>query len=148
MRADHFERGPNRLGIVQVHAGDQGVRVAPAHHHGSEVVAVVETTTCLVETHALALASSPDVLRVLLAPRRRRRGLDLDALERDVVRPRVVLDRRAIAEQDRLGDPVFDADAAGADDLRLLALAEDGALRIARRAVDETAHDAACSPEA
>ena len=67
-----------------------------------------------------------------LAPRRRRRILDLDAVERNVHGARVLLDRLGVAEQDRIGDAVLDADARGANDLRLFALGEHDALRVAR----------------
>ena len=45
------------------------------------------------------------------------------------MRARALLDRLAIAEQDRMRDAFVDADARGADDLRLFALGEHDALR-------------------
>ena len=42
MRADHLERGPDRLGVVHVHAGEQRVGVAAGDHARAEIVAVEE----------------------------------------------------------------------------------------------------------
>ena len=121
-------------GIVQVHAGHERVGVAAADHARAEIVAVVQPAARFVEAHALSLAALPHVLRVLLAPRRRRtdprsRCRRAECSTRARLRSIVV----AVAEQDRLGDAFLDADARGADDLRLFALGEHDALRIRDR---------------
>ena len=134
MRADHLERRADRLRIVQVHARDERVGVAAADHARAEVVAVVQPAARLVEAHALALAARPHVAARTRSRRGDVAGSSISMSSSGMLNARAycsIVSR--IAEQDRLGDAVLDADARGANDLRLLALGEHDALRIAAR---------------
>ena len=133
---------------MHVHAREQRITISSAHHAHSEVIAVVQPAPRLFETHALSLAPSPHVLRVFLALARCRRILDFDIIERNVHGARALLDGLGVAEQCRERDAVLDANARRANDFRLVALGEHDALRVADRAIDQTAHDSACAPEA
>ena len=131
VRADHLERGPDRLGVVQVHAGEQRVRVAARDHARAEVVAVEELAARFVERESLPLAELPHVVRVLVAlaatspdPRCVMPSSEMRCIAREVA-------GSSRASPSRIGCamPSSTSMRGGADDLRLVALGEDDALR-------------------
>ena len=128
-----LERGTDRLGIVQVDARHERVGVAAPDHARAEVVAVVQPPPRFVEAHALALPARPHVAARTPRACGDVAGSSISMPSSGMLNARAYCSIAfAIAEQDRLGDAVLDADARGANDLRLFALGEDDALRIAR----------------
>src|ERR1039458_4626294 len=85
MRADHLERGTDRLGVVLVEPADDAVGVTDGDHHRAEIDALEEELVRLGERQSLALAALEEEVRVPLAMLRRAGILDADAGERDAI---------------------------------------------------------------
>ena len=54
--ANNLQRGPDRIGKMLGHAGDERVGIAHAHHHGAKNVAVIDQRFGFLERDAAALA--------------------------------------------------------------------------------------------
>src|SRR5947209_6981150 len=94
-------------------------------------------------TEAFPLATLPQVVRVFVALIRCRRIDDRDVAQRDVVFAGDSLDYSSLPQQNGRGNAFVDELPRRAHNFGLFAFGKDNPLRIAARAIDDTAHDAA-----
>ena len=147
VRADHFERGPHRFGVVLAESAHDAVRVADRHHDAAEVDTLVKALLRLRERKSLSLAQVEQVFRVPLTVGRRARILDANAFERDAPLFSGIANLVGAAEQNGMRDALVDDDLRCAQDLEFFAFREDDALGVLPGTVDDAAHEAARGAE-
>jgi len=147
LRPDHLQRRPDRFGIVHVHSRYERVRVTQRDHHAAKIVAIRKPLVRFREAHPLPLPPRKEEFGVFIATSRREVIFDLDVLHRNARARRHLLDHGAVAEENRLRDPLVEKDARSLDDLRLLALRKDHSLRALHRPAHDPAHDPARAAE-
>src|ERR1035441_7884783 len=59
---DHLQRRTNRVGIILGHAGNDGVGVSHADHHGAEDVVIVQRLGGRAQCHAATLSSANELM--------------------------------------------------------------------------------------
>src|SRR5207253_9570170 len=94
-------------------------------------------------TEAFTLATLPQVVRVFVTLIRCRGIDDRDITECDVIFAGDSLDHSSLPQQNGRGNAFVDELSRCAHNFGLFAFGKDDALRIAARAIDDTAHDAA-----
>src|SRR5512140_3663070 len=141
MRADHLERGTDCLRVMHVHARDERVSITAGDHYRSVVIPVEQKLRRFAKAQAFPLATTPEIVRVLIATMRSRRIFDTNVGERNSCLPRDPRDVLWIAKKNRLGNSFIDDELSSTYDLGLFALREHDAARVTDSAIDDSAHD-------
>src|SRR5438874_798022 len=138
--ADHLERRPQGIRIVDLLSGDQRVSASGPQHQQTVVHRIEHPVFRLSQGHAAPPAKLPQLLRELIAIGGGARIDELDLLERERDFVGLAADRVQITEQNRPRDALVRKNAGSAQDARVVAFGKYDTRRILLRAGDEAAH--------